>query len=346
MPELTKFNQVAFSMKKQSAIGTELDDTDIDYSVDLKTPSFLNVNPEFQDNKEAVNAVEFATRQDLMAKNAGFGAEFDWDSKLLGFLLSLLLQSSTPTQPDSDLDPNAWEHAIVPSALADGAASLVTTIMIAQTSDIEDKVPDVAISEVTIAADRNLMITGGAQFVGSGDLLSPGGGYSFPDVVDGSYLWSNQATIELPTGSSIATQLRTLELRVFQDIIMNDFKISTTAADRGIRDRLDFGNRGIELTLGLIVEGGDTERAKLLAGDEMALLWEVLGDVIPGGQGVLRHSLKLEIPKANYETFDLEDQDGRVAVSAVLKVLDDGTTGYPFRFTVQNEEPWYLAAPA
>lgn len=153
MPELTKFNQIVFSMKKQSAIGTELDDTDIDYSVDLKTPSFLNVNPEFQDNKEAINTVEFATRQDLLAKNAGFGAEFDWDSKLLGLLLSLLLQDSTPSQPDSENDPNCWQHLIKPSALASGAASLVTTIMLRATSDIADKVHDVAVSEVTINAD-------------------------------------------------------------------------------------------------------------------------------------------------------------------------------------------------
>ena len=341
--ELTQFNQIVFGMKKQSALGTSLLDADIDYSVDLKSPCFPNIAPEFQTNEEAINSREFATSQLMTAKNTGLALELDWDSKLAGLLLTLLLQDVQSTQPDAPNDPDAWEHVIKPSALSGGAGNLFTTVILAQTSDIKDKLPDMVVSEVRFVVDRNLLVTGGATLVGSGLMEEPGGPYEYPTVEDGSYLYSNQGNIEIDS-TPIITTFRGLECRVFQEILMNDFEITTTAADRGIRDRLDFGKRGIELSAELIVDGGATERAKLLAGTSMSFEWESLGELITVGDA-LRHGIKLVVPKAYYSAYELEDQDGRIMVKVTFQVVDDKTTGYPFQFTVRNKEAWYLAAP-
>lgn len=341
--ELTKFNQAVFSMKKQSALGSALDDSDIDYSVDVKSPSFMNAAPDFETNEDSINGSEFATSQRLMAQNSGFSIELDWDSKLAGLLLSLLLQDVESTQPDSELEPDAWQHVIVPSALSGGAGTLSTTAILSQTSDIIDKLPDMVVTEVRFVVDRNTLVTGGAGFVGSGLLADPGGEYELPSVVDGSYIYSNQGMVEIDD-VSIATTFRSLECKVFQEILMNDFKISTTPSERGLRDRLDFGKRGIELSAEMIVEGGATERDKLLNNTSMKFEWESLGELIKAGDA-LKHGVKLVVPEAKYKSWELEDQDGRVMVKAVFTVIDDKSTGYPFQFTVRNTNAWYLTEP-
>jgi len=286
-------SKIAWSLKKQSSIGTPLTKSDLTRFVKLSDPVIINESAEHWTDKGMVGTGhEFETERGKLRQFVQFEIPVQPLSvDFIGYLVGLAFSTSSPSVVEAD---EAWKHESKFTALATRPEAYFTTF--AMYEDGTDQcVQGVACENLTIRGDGSNRLECGGSFLGV-KIGTPLSDYSWPDATASRFLYNYAGTFELD--SDITSQLRNFEFTVNSGINLDlAFVKTSTESDRIYPARWPLTTeRNFSLSVGLIAVTGDidTFRSAQQDGTEIAVTLSCIGSLI----STVNDEVDITVPKA------------------------------------------------
>lgn len=294
-------SKIAWSIKKQSAIGTPLITTDLTKYLKLADPIIINERAEHWSDRGMTGLDhEWQTTRGKLRQYLEFEIPVQpMPVDFIGYLVGLVFSKSTPTLIDENV---AYSHESKFIILSTQGEAFYTTF--AMYEDGTDQcVQGVACTSLTIRGEGSNRMECGGTFIGTkiGTALSD---YTWPVAAAQRYLY-NYAGV-FTAESDMKAQLRSFELTIDPAINLDLAWIKTATEANRIYPSLYplTPDHGFSLNVKLIAESGDlaTFRAlQIVAGDdepELDVDLTCLGELIPTSDPATYDTLAISVPKA------------------------------------------------
>jgi len=297
MAKVPRFmSKIAWSIKKQSLIGTALSKTDLTKFLKLADPIIINERAEHWTDRGMTGLDhEFETARGILRQFVEIEIPVQpMPVDFIGYLVGLAFSTSTPTLIDQDI---AYKHTSKFTILSTTPDAYFTTF--AMYEDGTDQcVEGLACTSLTIRGDGSNRMECGGTFIGTkiGTALSS---FTWPDAVASRFLWNYAGIFTMPGDAK--AQLRSFELTVNPGINMDLAFIKTATEAARIHPSLYplTPDRGFSLSTRIIAEAGNlaTFRAAQLAGTEIAVALSCLGAVIATSDPETSDEAIITVPK-------------------------------------------------
>lgn len=290
-------SKIAWSVKKQSAIGTPLIATDLTRYLSLADPIILNERAEHWTNRGMTSLDhEWETTSGKLRQFVEFEIPVQpLPIDFIGYLVGLAFNVSTPSEIDENV---AYSHASKFIILSTQPVAFFTTF--AMYEDGNDQcVEGVACTGLTIRGDGSNRLECGGTFIGTkiGTKLS---NFTWPDAATQQYVWNNAGAFTFE--GDMVSQLRGFELTVDPGIDMDlAFVKTATEAARIYPSKYPLTpDHGFSMSVKFIAEAAElaTYRAAQIAPTEMDFDLTCLGSLIATSDPATYYTLAISIPKA------------------------------------------------
>jgi len=339
-------SKIAWSTKKQSAIGTPLITTDLTIYLSLADPIILNEAAErWTDRGMTGLDHEWATTGGKLRQYVQFEIPVQpLPIDFIGYLVGLAFSTSAETLIDQDV---AYSHASKFTILSTTPEAYFTTF--AMYEDGNDQcVEGVACQSLTIRGDGSNRLECGGTFIGT-KIGTPLSSFTWPDAATHQYVWNNAGAFTFE--GDMVSQLRSFELTVDPGINMDLAFIKTaTEAARIYPSKYPLTpDHGFGMSVKFIAEAAElaTYRAAQLVGTEMDFDITCLGASISGSDPATVYTLAISIPKAVITEIGQDfGEGGNLNLDLTLDGNYDstGSLNSPILVTVTNGITEYFPA--
>ena len=335
--------ELAFSLKKQSAFGTAIPDTDLTLAHPVESDEIFTDDLEtWSDEGSYGKGHEYPTRRENLTASTGFKMTTKASSLFLGWGLAFACGSVTTVQPDDVGAPNTYEHTFKPMDISDPAIGKdlpVATFVQKLTSFRKTLFRDMTVKSLKLSGQVKQHLALELEFVGSG--YSESSTLSMPALASVSFLRTADITFNVG-GVDISAKLVSFEL-MHSNAIDEDagYRPGSGALPDGAQIRAKLPVESRQTAVKFRVEmNDDTFRDYMRNNTPKSVTITAEGTAI---EQEYKHKLEITIPKCflkaspskekNFYVWDIE-----------CEVSWDDVSAAPFTAVVTNTTPAYLEA--
>jgi hypothetical protein len=325
-PQRTFDTTWAFSLRKETAYGTPLGDTDLNRRVVASAVEVGKIAKLFRSDLDRFGkGHEFATELEELARDLRRATSFDASSLTLAWIAAFGMGKVATTQPNPGGNPAAYNHAITFADPAVSKHAPTTTVYEELTADLKRRLVSLACNDFSISGRAREPVQIVANWIGSGATvdaaLSP-----LPALTAQSFFLGADTDILLgPQGAPVSLKDRVLDwsLSVSQNL---EADLGYHPGSGKFRGRLWYGVRRISAALTFFAREAD-DLVALFLDDTLRELQIILtGDAI--GPGPETHRALIKLPAVR------------------LTALDDALEGNHIVYRVEISESGVLKQPA
>ncbi|MCP4213559.1 MAG: hypothetical protein GY765_02830 [bacterium] len=339
-----------FSTKQQAAYGQKIGDADILFSHPTDSDDTVSHEVTKSDNSGKYGTgTEYATYQTNLTASTSLALNFDCSSFIAGLLAAFGCGQVVTSQPDVENAPNVYQHEFIPMDI-DTIGKQLPCLTYVEAIDEALK---------TLYSDLNVKSFGfsgqsGEQLKAKSSLLGSGrketSTIAMPPLVSTSFL--RFVDSKLNWGADNFSAL----IKSFNFTHNNEFAekdgyypgsgyMDETAGSPQVRGRCLVNKRTTEANFKMLMEGEALE-ADSLTNTKKDLVFLAEGTpIITVNEIVYQHFLKIEM-EAAIKSVKRGGDDGFFTHEVEALVLHNKAINAPFKITIQNTTPSYLAIAA
>lgn len=318
--------------------------------------NLANLQPGVQDDKDYGHGFPHATDQWLINHDVSFQHDFDLCAQEIGRDLLDVFGSVVTTQPDAGDNPTVYQHVFTLMDLSVsrqlGSRSWVEKLG----SAINRLHTGVCAAQLALSGEGSGRLTGSGQWTGSGKEVEPSG--LTGELISGlHYFYESQCTVKFDDGATITNmatgpnRLNSWRTEIINQLLADDgfrpgaaeFQDTGDQTSGEVRSELLLGDQTVNIVSNVRMLSDDPLRAYLKAQTDLAWSNDIVGGVIPGGDGSFNFMLSLLAPKARFRTVPIGERNGLVSLDLQINPLVDQEAGYNFQAILINDIASYTA---
>lgn len=211
--------------------------------------------------------------------------------------------------------------------------------------------PSLAISQFTLTFRRRELITLAMDFIGSGK-EDTATAVTLPSLSTEVLLAGTNMKIEIGNQGGGLTdfteRVREATFQVTQELLADLGYIpnAATPSDGKFRSAMRFGRRAGTLTLAIEAARASTDVLTDLLNRQRKEVKITVDSGVVAGTGTANHGFVLRIPDCRFREAPIEFQDSEAVYAVQVPpdaMYEDSGIGAAFQFTVENDQPSYLA---
>ena len=337
-------SEIAWSIKKQSAFGTPVEEADLTKHLKLADPLIINENAEHWTDRGMVGSGhDWETQRGKIRQFVQLEIPMQpLPVDFLGYLIAMFFSDETESIIEAG---KVYGHTAKFLPLGTRPEAYQTTLAILEDAN-DYGVQDLAVRSLTIRGEGRNRLEASASLTGTkiGDLTA----YTFPDAAALRYLYNYAGKFEID--SDIRAQLRSFELTLESGI--NEelaWQKAAAEANRIYPAVWPYTpERNMSLSLRILAAAADlaTFRAAQQLGTEAAVVVSCLGALITGSEPEDHDEVEITIPKAVYNGVDYGYEEGLLHIELDIEGHHDSTgeLNSPIKIlTTEGTIPEYFA---
>lgn len=329
-------SQLAYSLKKQAAVGTPLSSADLSKSIRLKKTPLPELSTETLDDRDRYSrGNEWALEQKVERHGITFSFATDLDSHSAGFMFAFALgQVSSATS--STL---SYTHTMKPKDLEDDKSLPVTTFALSLHPDgPKKKLRAMACDsvELNLTTKDRAEIT--SSWKGSGELTATT--MTMPtSLVSQDYLRGGDVQFMLGTGATLVDCSQALEtFKIgFKNNIPDDKKYRFGGGLYA--SEFSVGKRDVDLTFRLRMDKDNWDEIDALRDQtKKSIELSITGSAIDSEY----EKITINVPNILFKEVKLAESGEEIVVDITAKTLYDQSLDAPFSVEIVNTDASYL----
>lgn len=343
-PVLASSTRIAWSTKRQSAFGSALSEPDLDRFLKLSQPLIVNESATHWNDRGSIGSGhDWIENRGRERQSVHFSIPSQpLPVEFIGYLLGLLFSTETAQNTAG----GANQHSCSFQSLKDRPSAWTTTLALGE-DDLNYRIQDAAVSEMTLSGEGHERLKTQANFVASriGGALT---GANWPTSAPLRYLYSYAGTFSLDGDSIRTSQLRSFNLSLKSGINTDlAWQRNASESERIYPSWWPYSpERGLGLQLSLLGSSGDLAlfRAAQQQATPMAVVISCLGETISGTSPAENDLVEITIPKAVFTEMDYAYDDGMLRINLSADADYHAATGGPVAIrTVEGSVDAYFA---
>lgn len=319
--------------------------------------NLADAKPNTADNKDQGHGYPRATEQWTTDHDVAFSHDFNICAEEIGRDLYDIFGKVTTTTPDAVNNATVRKHVFSLMDLTVTRQLPSRTWVEQLGSAINRKFPGCCLGQLALAGQsqsQRLMASG--QWIGSGKNVKPSG-LTGTNITGLNYLYDSQCLLKFDDGVTVSS-MATAPQRVNswrQEIINQLLSGQRTRPGAGayqtagdptsgeIGSELLLGDQSVNSVCNIRLLSNDPFLDYLLAQTNLIFTNDIIGGVIPGGDGTFSYQLSTKAYKAPCKAAPIGEKDGIVTIEVTSNVLYDVTAAKDFEVTLYNQVASYTS---
>lgn len=319
-----------------------------------KGDNFVSEQPNLADNREYAKGTRQATESWIVSHDGRVTLDVDICAQEIGRSLLRAFGKVVSTQPDLPNNPAAYQHVFTAMDPTVSAQPPVGSIIEQCGPALDALFPSMATQALSFRGEGPQRLGASESLVGSGKKNSPSG-IVIAALGAVHYLYQSQVLLTLDDGSTVMNaatapqRLNSWEFAVQNTLLEEDGFVPGAAAyqtpgnpDSGeVRSAMLWSDQAYLMRFNLRLLSDSNFLAKLTEQDSIIAVFNIIGGVILGGDGLLNYRLQIKAFKAPYRTVNKTTRNGLVTMDIESNVQFDTTTSKDVEVTLVNNVASY-----